>query len=261
MAFPESPRVVYERNPLESVICQLRFPPILRIESEVPARFQERIRQEYPLFRERREEAIPSIPPEIAKVLGEDLPTVLTAIGAVGNRRYELTSADESWRVTLARDFLALTSRRYRRWEDFRARLVQATDVLCQEYSPAFYVRVGLRYRDVIRKADLGVGESSWADLLELHIAGALSSRDVAAAVERAFAEITIQLIAGKVRIRHGLGQDSNVYIIDADLFTQERTEVRDALSKLDDFNREAGRLFRWAIKDRLHEAMDPQRI
>jgi len=32
MPFPEVKRVIYEHNPLDKVICQLRFPPILRIE-------------------------------------------------------------------------------------------------------------------------------------------------------------------------------------------------------------------------------------
>ncbi|HQU44113.1 MAG TPA: TIGR04255 family protein, partial [Pirellulales bacterium] len=53
MPLPEFPRVIYGKNPLEVVICQLRFPPILRIGAELPAEFQERIRKDYPEFRDR----------------------------------------------------------------------------------------------------------------------------------------------------------------------------------------------------------------
>ncbi len=42
--FSESPRVVYGKNPLEVVICQLRFPAILKISSESPVDFQEALR-------------------------------------------------------------------------------------------------------------------------------------------------------------------------------------------------------------------------
>ena len=35
--FPDTPRVVYNKNPLFEVLCQLRFPHILRIETEIPA--------------------------------------------------------------------------------------------------------------------------------------------------------------------------------------------------------------------------------
>jgi uncharacterized protein (TIGR04255 family) len=50
MLFPDVPRVIYEVNPLEEVICQLRFLPVLKIDTEPPAGFQEEIRAEYPLY-------------------------------------------------------------------------------------------------------------------------------------------------------------------------------------------------------------------
>ena len=52
MVFPNFERVVYKKNPLEEVICQLRFPPILRIDSGNAADFQDVIRQDYPLYSE-----------------------------------------------------------------------------------------------------------------------------------------------------------------------------------------------------------------
>jgi len=48
--FPESERVIYEKAPLVQVICQLRFPQILRIESQLPVEFQERIRDAFPIL-------------------------------------------------------------------------------------------------------------------------------------------------------------------------------------------------------------------
>ena len=48
MPFPDVERVIYNENPLDRVICQLRFAPILKIDTEIPAEFQERIRIDYP---------------------------------------------------------------------------------------------------------------------------------------------------------------------------------------------------------------------
>ena len=71
MGFPESPRAIFKKKPTEKVICQLRFPTLLRLDSESPAQFQERIRVKYPLLKER---AVPelglNLPPEIRKILG-----------------------------------------------------------------------------------------------------------------------------------------------------------------------------------------------
>ena len=44
----EQSRQIYRRRQLLEVICQLRFPDILKIESTAPAEFQDQIRAEYP---------------------------------------------------------------------------------------------------------------------------------------------------------------------------------------------------------------------
>jgi uncharacterized protein (TIGR04255 family) len=114
--FPETPRVVYERNPLAQVICQLRFPTILRIASELPAEFQQEIRDTYPVFQQ--EEALPGLPPEVSQVL-ENLPVRIG--GPEG--AYLFATADGQRTVALTRDFIAVTERDYSRWENLRAEI------------------------------------------------------------------------------------------------------------------------------------------
>ena len=46
--FSHETRCIYRKNQLAEVVCQLRFPEILKIETAVPADFQEAIRDEYP---------------------------------------------------------------------------------------------------------------------------------------------------------------------------------------------------------------------
>jgi hypothetical protein len=38
MPFPAAERVTFQKNPLNEVICQLRFPPILKIDHHEPGR-------------------------------------------------------------------------------------------------------------------------------------------------------------------------------------------------------------------------------
>lgn len=254
--FPETARLIYAKNPLEEVICQLRFHPILRIEAESPAAFQEAIRSEYPLFEQSPGEQLP-IPEEIAKRLPEGL--------RIGNPSYTFTSEDGAWKVVLTRDFIASTTSKYERWQDFGKHLNLPLKALVEQYSPAFYTRIGLRYRDVIRRSILGLGEVDWAELLKPQIAGELSIRDVAKAIERAAREAIFVLDENesKLHVRHGLARrgpnGEECYVVDSDFFTTQKTEIKDAGKILDTFNRHAGRFFRWCITDRLHQAMGPR--
>ena len=54
----EEARQIFKRRQLLEVICQLRFPDILKIESTDPAEFQDRIRGEYPKKKKKVEQHI-----------------------------------------------------------------------------------------------------------------------------------------------------------------------------------------------------------
>jgi len=258
---PDSPRVVYARNPLIEVLCQVRFPPILRIAVEPPAAFQDRIRSEYPLLAEKQPDAIelpPGVPPVVAQVIRSSLPKGKAA-------GYEFASADEKWKVTLTRDFLALSTSAYRRWEDFRVHLDGPMKALIEVYAPAFFTRIGLRYQDLIRRSAFqNAPDTNWRDLVKPHIAGALAVPEVAEAVEEAFGRTLIRFphFKAKVRFNCAIVQASETneecFVIDSDFYTEERTNISDVDDILGYFNRQSGRLFRWCIQDRLHEAMEP---
>ena len=161
--FPASPRVIYRNNPLKQVICQLRFPPLLRIESAVPADFQEAIRRTFPLLHESRTVDLPpGVPTELAEVVGKALSQQVS---------YNFVTEDGAWSVSLTRDFVALSAAKYERWEQFIERLRPPVEALVRLYDPAFFSRVGLRYQNVLAPAHLGLGDATWAErsMPELH--------------------------------------------------------------------------------------------
>ena len=53
--FSTEPRVTYRKNQLGEVICQLRFPTILSINTTEPADFQEMIRSDFPKYVRRQD--------------------------------------------------------------------------------------------------------------------------------------------------------------------------------------------------------------
>lgn len=260
MTFPESPRVIYKQNPLVEVICQLKFPPLLRIESEPPSAFQERIRKDYPLLQESSADQ-PLLPPAIAKAIGQAVP------GFFQGRTYTFLSEDERWKVALTREFLALSTAHYSRWEEFRSKLRVALDALVSTYEPSFLVRVGLRYRDMIRRSMGGLENLEWSRLLQPHVLGELSQPRLSKAVQHSAHDVLISLDnnIGQVRVLHGLmkepGQSEFSYSIDSDFFYEGRTELENVFTYLDTFNREAGKLFRWCITPVLHKRLGATKL
>ena len=61
MLYSNRPRAHYRKHQLAEVICQLRFPEILSIETTLPADFQEAIRDFFPIYTLRKEPVIQKI--------------------------------------------------------------------------------------------------------------------------------------------------------------------------------------------------------
>jgi uncharacterized protein (TIGR04255 family) len=112
MPFPDVPRVKYARSPLEEVVCQLRFPALLKIDTEPPAKFQDSIRGMYPEYNEVFElkiEVPSGVPDQVA-------PDVLRqAIQASRTKNHQFSTEAQDWRVNLTRTFLALTTTKYQK--------------------------------------------------------------------------------------------------------------------------------------------------
>lgn len=119
MLFSEYARYQYVRSPLVEVICQLRFPAILTINTKEPAEFQEAVRHDFPRYAARKEQ----LPPKVTG-LGTPNPK-LEQQPAVVNHSF--VSADGLWKINLTKDFIALSTLRYTQWEDFALRLDQAS--------------------------------------------------------------------------------------------------------------------------------------
>ncbi len=260
--FSESPRVIYERNPLHEVICQLQFPPILKIVGDSPFQFQEAIRARFPSLQERFQdvEAPPGVPA-----------TVLEMLRGLAKRQvigYEFMSEDGRWKVALTRDFLAISTSRYSRWEEFQEQLTLPLKALVEVYNPSFFSRVGLRYQNLIRRSVLGLAPNmNWSELICPHVAGLLATPQHASVAEyQVSAEINLPDQESNVRMTSGLvrlssSHDEQCFLIDNDFYTEKKTHASDINTTLGYFNQLSGKLFRWCIKEELHGVMRPSSV
>lgn len=263
MPFPESPRVLYTPNPLAEVICQIRFPAILRIGSGDVADFQERIRKDYPLY-QLQEPSFdsPKFPKEVVAFFEQMIPKI------PGPNIHKFSTRDSGRFISLSQGFLALSEFNYSRWESFREETIKAERALREVYTPAFYSRLGLRYRDIISRDALKLGEVEWKDLLSQNIIGELGDAEIASEISQIRTSCVIQIpeiSGGRVTLTHGLLERTNAeperYLIDADFAIENVEDLDETFNILDQFNRLAGRLFSWAISRTLHDAMGPSVI
>lgn len=258
MPFPEVNRVIYKKNLLDEVICQVRFPPILKIDTETPAAFQELVRSTYPNLTESSELLFDFRvgPPHSP---AEDFQQVRETRGI---KNYEFVSEDKKWKIDLTRNFLALSTKDYIRWEDFIGRFEKALQAFVGVYEPAAFTRVGLRYIDVIVRSKLGLEGVDWGELIQDYISGVLAVDSIKGEIKSY--ENTFQVALegeGLVRVITKTVQSSAsgepCYLIDNDFFTIRKIRHEEVFPVLKNFHDCALNLFRWCIKDKLHHAME----
>ena len=266
MTFPDSAREVYGTNPLEQVICQIRYPPILAISTGSPDRFQDAIREMYPWYEEKTK-SIPDLPSGLPTEVAELLTSAPFNIKTQPPEHRFLTES-KSRTISLTQGFVAVSESQYNRWEDFRKEVVFAETTLRKSYVPAFYNRVGLRYINVLVRSSFGLPTTPWSRLLNASLIGMLGDYDLADDVQELKVESLLRVPdvdQGRVLLRHGLAKTrtdgEQAYLIDADFHTNRRSGPNDVFEDLDRFNKWGGRLFRWATTGQLRDALRPTRI
>jgi len=259
MPFPPAERVIYTQNPIELVTCRLDFPPILKIDSDVPHMFQELIRAEFPIYDEIHN-ATMSLDIS-APLLGIPI-SQLSGLGAAKNHVF--TSEDDNWKVELSRSSVALVTRDYGRWEIFEAKLCKLLQGLSDIYKPSYYTRVGLRYIDLFKRSKLGLSAFEWKDLIEEPFCGILAS-DIskhAKMVDTIF-DIHLNDSIGTATIATKTRNDASneeCFTLDIDFWDAPRVETDEAIAKLRLFNKHSTNLMQFAIKSKLHDAMEPKK-
>jgi uncharacterized protein (TIGR04255 family) len=231
----------------------------LRIESQPPSEFQERIRDAFPLLeRGASPFAQGHLPPELLRTI-----TANFGFNAAGATWNFFSEDKRSW-VSLTTDALSFVTQAYHLWEDFVAQLRVPIEGLIDIYKPPFFTRVGLRYQDLIVRSKLRLEGVSWSELLKKEILGEIALKEIEANLQDARRVLRIKTSSGSgfILLQHGLGVTPGStevgYMIDLDFSSEPKTEVSDAWSALDSLHAGVGRAFRWCISDRLHDAMEP---
>ena len=262
MLFSDRSRSRYPNAPVHEVICQLRFPTLLTINSVEPADFQEAIRAEFPQYARRQDTAAPKI-----TGLGGPNPKVEQQPPVTN---YHFLSADGKWKLNLTKDFIALSTLRYAGWPEFARMLDKPLASFIRIYKPAYFQRVGLRYLNLISRQKLGLEGIPWTELIAPAYTGPLQEPDVAEdSVLSCGCDLLLKLDsscqakihAGPGRVKTnvpGAQQDPEMkFIFDMDLSMNGQTPCTLAAAALETLHGHSTRLFEGAVTDRLRGAME----
>src|ERR1044071_6434945 len=97
--FRDYKRVIYDNNPLVEVILQVRYPTLLRLQTEVPSAFQEKVLEQYPLYQfEELLELVPPPAPGTSPVFRE-------------LKVHRFLSSDKNWRASLSAESVSVSTK------------------------------------------------------------------------------------------------------------------------------------------------------
>jgi uncharacterized protein (TIGR04255 family) len=241
--------VPLKNAPLIRVIAQMRFPPILSIEKkDFVSSFQEAIREKYPILQPEQTQTF---------IFGPQ-----GAVQPALQLTWRFIDTADSWRVSLAPNFMALETTAYSSRHDFLERLENVLTALEKSFAPKIIERFGLRYIDRLVGQDL----QDISSLVKPEISGMLAAEfreDIHQAINE-----SLFIIPGreeKILARWGLvpagttfdpnGIESIVepsWILDLDMSLSKNREfsIEALMNEGQRFAERIYTFFRWAVKD-----------
>lgn len=269
MSFAHYERVIYKKNPLVQVVCQLRFPRILKINGKQPADFQERIRDKYPLY----QVAVEQQQQFAVELSASGVPPTPRILQSEAINNYKFSSLDEKWNINLTSTFLALSTSKYDRWENFINNMKAPLAALIEIYQPVFFERVGLRYVDAFKRSSLNLEGTDWTELIQPFVLGFMSNPAVKGDVRNQNTVVELDIGNGaiaQVSAAKGFIGDANFglpipsgeesFIVDSDMYMM-RKKIEELEASLDYLHENSTKLIRSIITNKLYEAMEPEAI
>lgn len=246
---PAYEQVLLGESPLQEVVCQLRFHPILKIAIAPPADFQDLIRKDFPVVGQE-----PGA--QISVVGGKPV------ISATNERAWQFKSANEASVVSLTSSFVALKTSQYSDFRTFNEQLLSVIRAFETAYKPPFYVRVGLRYVNrwiIPRDGGMPV---AWADLLNNYLAGLFADPVLRDGIVEAKHHLVLQTEHGQVGCRYSRdvgdldGKAAEQFTLDFDHYVTGQIDPKNVQSLLAGSNDTVYRLFRWCLTEKGFEVL-----
>ncbi|MGK2855389.1 MAG: TIGR04255 family protein [Microbacteriaceae bacterium] len=244
--------VVFENAPLTSVLCQVRFSPILSLGARAGlAGFQTALRDLYPILLDPQQTTSIQVSPE---------PSINVSAPV-----WRLLDEARVWTVGIAVDFVSLETSRYTSIVEFLGRFDHILSMLHRTLRPADSLRVGLRKVNLIEAPTSE--PASLTGIIRQELMGPLRLTDFPAQIVsgNSILHFVESEDASSLVVRYGLGksdQEKLGFFIDMDYFTERPFGVDGdgALTNcLRHFSEGMTSFFHWAIEDKYKENFGPR--
>lgn len=266
LRLPDVPRVVLGRSPLVLALCQIKFSSVLSVADPVfVGRFQRAIQAQYPV-------AVTAQQLELQARIGAS--EAEFSAGRLSNK-WQFTDQEDTWRVVLAHDFLAIETRTYEHFDDFIDRLKLLVEALVEHIQPAVATRVGLRYVNELRSSS-----ADWDEIIARDLLGPMAVPELSEDIGHIIQEIRLRYADDRINIRHGFipggttvqprsGEEPSeqaFYLLDIDAFREFALPRGFPMNPemicgyIDMYHKAIYRFFRWAVTERHLATMEARR-
>ena len=251
LSFPHYQDIRLGNPPLVEVICQVRIPPILKIQTAAPSDFQDKIRDRFP-----------SLSIEQGMILSIAAGGTNPPAPNMQPRAYKFTADDGKSTAALSVDFFAVSTTAYIHWADFVRDLMLVYDAVAAVYKPIHATRIGLRYVNRLTPANTGHGNIEQAlAMLRPQLTAQLHA-DVWNEPSDAFTQLILADGNGKLALRTAYGHDTDAntpfFVLDFDYFEEGKIGLADLVKRCDQYHQKTYDAFRWCFVDESMSAFSP---
>jgi len=248
--FPKRKDVKLSNSPLIEVIAQIRFPTILKIAEKQPSDFQEAVRARFPEF-------------EIEQGIriGIDIQDQKPPVAQAKPRSYKFISMDSQNLITLAIDFVALTTKNYEHWRSFNKDLQLAYKAIQDIYKPSYASRIGLRYINELTLGGMNLETmEEMCNILRPELTSSLRSEGWSNP-EEMINRLSLKDGGDKFTITTGYKQDAQTFLLDFDMYSEGKTHFKGIIKTYQRYHDKIYDAFRWCIMDENLSVFNPQKL
>lgn len=247
---PDEQDVHLKNAPVKEVICQLSFPPIVKLGLSIDPAFQDEIRDNYPLY----ERLINDIVVNDQMVQQMKFPS--------DQLNHSLSNMDRNEKINIEQNFFAFSTTAYSTWDDFYPKVIKYFGIFAKHYSPAAFLRTGLRYVNLFTSdiiPDLKIRPLQ--DFFQQEFLGPVGPKTIDNPYLSAFSSTFKIHDAQDIQIRYGIGikpeeavlpddKKNKFFYVDIDVSTRSVNEIAALSPILAEAHRLAHSALRWVVKD-----------